>query len=160
MVVEQSMAPDERVLRAHVASAQFINGVECGKWRIVGGIDWPSALVAVSAASREGAPEEFFFRCDLAGYPNAAPTATPWDPATGDVLDEAKRPKGDGLGLVFRTDWEGGRALYAPFDRVALSSHDGWQSRYPRRTWDATKTLAWILQILHAMLNDAGYAGI
>ena len=116
MVVEQSTAPDERVLRAHVASAQFINGVERGKWRIVGAINWPSALVAVSAASREGAPEEFFFRFDLAGYPNAAPTATPWDLATGDVLDEAERPKGDGLGLVFRTDWEGGRALYAPFD--------------------------------------------
>ena len=159
MVTEPSMAPDERVFRAHAASAQFRSGVERGHWRTAGDVEWPHVLIAVSAAPRDGAPDEFFFRFNLADYPSVAPTAAPWDPVTGAVLEEAKRPKGDGLGLVFRSDWEGGMALYAPFDRVALGSHGGWQSRYPRQTWDATKTLAWVLQILHRMLNDAGYSG-
>ena len=133
------MALDERVFREHVSSDQFTDRVERGNWRVVGDIEWPHVLIAVSAAPRDGAPEEFFLRFNLAGYPNSAPTATPWDPQKGDVLGEEQRPKGDRVGLVFRSDWEGGIALYAPFDRVALNSHGDWKSRYPRQTWDARK---------------------
>ena len=155
-----SMSPDERVLRDHVAGIRFLEGVERGRWRIVDDIEWPVALVAVSAAPRENAPTEYFLRFDLSGYPETAPTATPWDPNTGDVLQQELRPKGTQVGHVFRADWENGRALYVAFDRVALNSHPNWRTEHPRRVWDSSKDLTWILQKLHEMLSNDDYTGI
>ena len=155
-----SMSPDERVLRYHVTSTRFQEGVERGRWRIVGDTAWPVVLVAVAAAPRDSAPFEYFLRFDLAGYPDTAPTATPWSLTTGDVLQQELRPKGARVGHVFRADWENGRALYAPFDRVALNSHPNWQTEHPRRVWDSSKDLTWLLQILHEMLNNDDYTGI
>ena len=155
-----SMSPDERVFRDHVAGIRFLEGVERGRWRIVDDIEWPVALVAVSAAPRENAPTEYFLRFDLSGYPETAPTATPWNPNTGDVLQQELRPKGTRVGHVFRADWENGRALYAAFDRVALTSHPNWRTEHPRRVWDSSKDLTWILQKLHEMLSNDGYTGV
>lgn len=155
-----SMSPDERVLRQHVASARFQEGVARGRWQIVGDIAWPVATIAVSAGTRDSAPSEYVLRFNLAGYPETAPTATPWNPTTGGVLEATLRPKGARVGRVFRTDWEGGRALYAPFDRVALNGHSSWKTQHPRRVWDSSKDLAWLLQILHEMLNNDDYTGI
>ncbi len=154
------MSPDERVFRDHVTSVRFLEGVERGRWRIEGEIAWPVALVAVSAAPRENAPTEYFLRFDLSGYPDTAPTATPWNQVSGDILQQELRPKGTRVGYVFRTDWENGRALYAPFDRVALDSHSNWRKEHPRGVWDSSKDLTWILQKLHAMLNNDDYTGV
>ena len=153
-------APDERALHAHVASPRFMDGVGRKRWRIVGEIEWPHALIAVSAALRDNAPREFFLRFDLVGYPEQAPTATPWDPVRGGVLAADLRPKGERVGVVFRCDWENGRALYAPFDRVALGRHPEWRRQYPRHAWNAKRDLAWVLEYLHELLNDADYAGV
>lgn len=155
-----SAAPDELVFRQHLAGPRFCAGVERGKWRLVGEVNWPYAVVAVAAARRGDGPSEFFLRFDAAGYPEAAPTATPWDPELEDVLAPALRPRGDRVGHVFRSDWNNGQALYAPFDRVALESHDDWRRTYPRQVWDSQKDLAWILETLHELLNDAGYTGV
>ena len=155
-----SMPPDERVLRQHVASARFQEGVDRGRWQIVGDIAWPVVMIALKAGPRDSAPSEYLLRFDLAGYPESAPTATPWNPTTGDVLESGLRPKGERVGHVFRTDWEGGRALYAPFDRVALNGHSSWKTQHPQRVWDSSKDLAWLLQILHEMLNNDDYTGI
>ena len=154
------MSPDERALRQHLASTRFQEGVERSRWEIVGDIAWPVVMVAVTAGQRDGAPPDYTLQFDLAGYPETAPTATPWNPRTGDVLEPALRPKGARVGHVFRTDWEGGRALYAPFDRVALNGHSSWKTQHPRRVWDSSKDLAWLLRILHEMLNNDDYTGI
>ena len=153
-------SPDERVLREHVAGARFQEGVGRGRWRVVGDIVWPVVLVAISAGTRDYAPSEYILRFDLTGYPETAPTATPWNPTTGDVLEQELRPKGERVGHVFRIDWKGGRALYAPFDRVALHSHSKWRTQHPRRAWDSSRDLTWLLQILHEMLNNDDYTGI
>lgn len=154
------MSPDERSFREHVKSPQFQNGLGRGRWKMVGDMAWPNVMIAVSAGQREGAPSEYVLRFDLTGYPETAPTATPWNPTTGDVLELALRPKGERVGYVFRADWENGRALYAPFDRVALDSHPDWRKQHPRRVWDSSKDLAWLLQILHEMLNNDDYTGV
>lgn len=154
------MSPDERAFREHLTSARFQEGLLRGRWWIVGDVGWPVVLVAVAAAPRDSAPSEYVLRFDLAGYPETAPTATPWNRATGEVLEQELRPKGENAGHVFRTDWEHGKALYAPFDRVALNSHPDWKRRYPRRAWDSSKDLTWLLQILHEMLNNDDYTGI
>lgn len=160
MVATAPMAPDERVFRAHAKGARFQDGVEHGRWWIVGDIEWPHVLIAVSAARREKAPGEFILRVDAAGYPQCAPTFTPWDLSIGGLLQSEYRPKGDLVGHVFRSDWESGAALYAPFDRVALSAHPDWRQRYPHRAWHSKRDLAWILNCLHELLNDADYTGI
>ena len=154
------MSPDEHVLRYHVTSTRFQEGVERGRWRIVDDTAWPVVLVAVAAAPRNSAPSEYFLRFDLAGYPGTAPTAMLWNLTAGDVLQQELRPKGTRVGHVFRADWENGRALYAPFDRVALNSHPNWRMEYPRRVWNSSKDLTWLLQILHEMLNNDDYTGI
>lgn len=154
------MSPDERVLRQHVASARFQEGVDRGRWQIVGDIAWPVVMIAVTASPRDSAPSEYVLRFDLTGYPESAPTATPWNLTTGNVLEPALRPKGKRVGYVFRADWNGGQALYAPFDRVALNGHSSWKTQHPRRVWDSSKDLAWLLQVLHEMLNNDDYMGI
>ncbi len=154
------MSPDERVLRQHVVSARFQEGVDRGRWRIVGDITWPVVMITVTAGERHGAPSEYLLRFDLAGYPDSAPTATPWNATTGDVLESHLRPKGNRVGFVFRSDWENGRALYAPFDRVALNGHSSWMTGHPRQVWNSSRDLAWLLQILHEMLNNNDYKGI
>ena len=155
-----SMSPDERVLRQHVASARFQEGVDRGRWQVLGDIAWPVVMIALTAGPRDSAPSEYVLRFDLAGYPESAPTATPWNPKTGNVLESALRPKGERVGHVFRADWNGGRALYAPFDRVALNGHSSWKNQHPRRIWNSSKDLSWLLQILHEMLNNDDYTGI
>ena len=155
-----SMPPDERVFRDHVISARFQDGVGRGRWQIVGDIAWPVVLVAVAAGRRDNAPSEYVLRFDMSGYPETAPTATPWNPTNGGVLEQGLRPKGIRVGYVFRTDWKEGKALYAPFDRVALHSHPKWTRQHPRRAWDSSRDLTWLLQILHEMLNNDDYTGI
>ena len=127
---------------------------------MVGDIAWPVVMVAVAAAPRSGAPSEYVLRFDLTGYPETAPTATPWNPTNGNVLEQELRPKGERVGYVFRTDWGDGKALYAPFDRVGLNSHSNWRTEHPRRVWDSSKDLTWLLQILHEMLNNDDYTGV
>ena len=156
-----SMPPDERVFRDLVISARFQDGVGRGRWRIVGDIVWPVVVVAVAAGPRDNAPSEYLLRFDLTGYPETAPTATPWNPTTREVLEEEMRPKGERVGHVFRSDLDGGTFLYAPFDRVALDRyHPDWRKQYPQQTWNASRDLAWLLQTLHEMLNNNDYTGI
>ena len=154
------MAPDERTLRNHLEQPAFVEGVARGRWRVMGQVDWPHVLVAVSAAQRDSGPPEFFLRFNLDGYPASAPTVTPWDPETGDKLDFDRRPKGEVVGHIFRTDWEDGYALYAPFDRVALKRHPDWSQKYSGQAWIPSKDLAWVLRQLHRLLNDDLYLGV
>ena len=139
---------------------RFKNGVARRNWRLVGDISWPYVFIAISAAPRENGPREFFLRFDLEGYPGSPPTATPWNMEKDGILEENMRPKGDRVELTFRCNWKRGRALYAPFDRVALSAHPDWLEKYPYRAWNGDKDIVSVLGFLHEELNDADYKGI
>ena len=76
------------------------------------------------------------------------------------ILEENMRPKGGRVEHTFRCDWEDGRALYAPFDRVALSGHSDWLEKHPSRAWNGNKDIVSVLGFLHEELNDADYKGI
>jgi hypothetical protein len=154
-----STAPDERPLLEHVAGGRFQAGVHAGRWRLVS-LDWPIALIAVSAAPRPNAPSEFTIRFDLSDYPHSAPTGGLWDEGANTYLAENRRPKGDHAGRIFRGDWEGGRAMYAAWDRVALQGHPGWAAAYPRSAWNARRDLTFILANIFEVLNADDYLGI
>ena len=156
---EAEIEPDERVFRAHIANARFLAGTADGRWRTVE-YAWPVAVFAVRAARRKSSPKEFFLRVDLSGYPFLAPTSTPWDPVTNQLLPAENRPKGERIGHVFRTDWEGGRALYAPYDRVALSGHLNWTAEHPRYVWTPERDITWLLSVISELFNDDDYVGI
>ncbi|MCY3893331.1 MAG: hypothetical protein OXF61_00195 [Acidimicrobiaceae bacterium] len=153
------MAPDERALRAALESAAFQSGVDGGRWRLVD-VAWPIGSFAVTAAARPNSPSEYGLRIDLSGYPQQPPTATPWDLELDARLTAEKRPKGFRAERVFRTDWEEGRALYAPWDRVALSGHSAWLDRHPEDAWHPERDIAFFLGRVHELLNADDYTGV
>lgn len=153
------MTPDERELRAALKAVRFQSGVDGGRWRLVD-LDWPVGIFAVSAAVRSNSPSEFGLRIDLSGYPQQAPTTTPWDLEFDAQLSPERRPKGERVGWVFRTDWNGGQALYAPWDRVALSGHPAWPSQHPEDVWLPERGIAFLLGRIHELLNADDYTGI
>jgi hypothetical protein len=153
-----AIGPDERAVRDHLQSARYLRGEETSHWRLVS-ISWPHAIIAVTAAPREGAPTEFGLKLELSNYPAQAPLGCPWDLEDNVVLPERKRPKGDRVGQIFQMGWENGQALYAPWDRSTLN-HGHWLTEHPRYVWRAGRDLTFYLTNTHEFLNDDGYVGI
>jgi len=151
--------PDQRAFQLDASRPAFLAGVHRGDWTIEK-VAWPTVDVSIAAAPREGGPERFLLRCDLTNYPAEAPTATPWDPETHERLAADKRPKGEDVGMVFRVDWEEGRALYAAYDRVALSGHPNWVTEHPRTAWTGEQDLTWWVLRIWELLNSDDYEGI
>jgi hypothetical protein len=156
---ESATAPDERAFRLAVGAADFLDGADRGRWRLLE-INWPHALIAVEAAPRGRGPKEFVFRFELSGYPNEAPAATPWDLERGDVLGREDRPKGERVGPAFNADWKGGQALYLPCDRAALAEHPEWRNKHPRWAWRPEAGITLYLRLLHELLNEEDYVGV
>jgi hypothetical protein len=150
------MSPDAEAVRDHLASARFQQGVDAGIWRVIDEA-WPTVTIAVAAAPRDGGPGEYALRIDLTRYPLEAPTFEPWNVVEQRRLAADERPKGDRSGHIFRTNWEDGRALYTPYDRIALAGHPRWADAYPRSVWRTTRDLTFALEHIWEALNDAEY---
>lgn len=155
------VAPDERALREHLRGGRFLAGVAAGRWCLVS-VDWPIAVVTVSAARRPNSPTEFALRFELTGYPNTAPTGGIWDLDANISLAADHRPKGERAAQLFRTDgWTGGAtAMYAPWDRIGLQAHADWAEKYPLDAWMSTRDLSFILDKVHEILNADDYLGV
>lgn len=158
-------APDLVSLRSHLDGVPFRKGASCGWWGVVdphlGMPAWPCVLFWVAAAPRPSSPDRFCVRLDCTGYPHAAPTGTFWDVTSNQMLAPDKRPKGkEQVGIVFRTDWEGGRAFYHPLDRHALTTHLDWPQKYASMCWRPDRTIVDFLQMLYLFLNCADYTGV
>lgn len=150
--------PDERVFRAHVERGPFLSGEDRGRWRLVS-VDWPYAVVCVSAARRERGPEEYAFRFELSDYPQSPPTAQPWDLEREVPLDPGRWPTGAShVARAFNPNWNA-QALYLPFDRQAILGHDMWRTQHPHLIWSSDKDITLYLRTLHELLNSPDYAG-
>jgi hypothetical protein len=154
-----SQAPDERAFRAHVDAGRFMTGVDRGRWELVE-IVWPTALINVSAAPRDGAPDHYLLRFDLSGYPTTAATAGLWNAEEQRLLTAAERPKVRLTPSPFRDDWGNGQALYLPCDRIAIVGHANWAVEHPDELWDPAQGISKYLQIVYRLLNDDGYVGV
>jgi hypothetical protein len=152
------MPPDEKAFRAHTSAGRFSAGVDAGHWRLVS-IHWPQAVIAVRAAPRASAPDEYFFLFELNGYPNAAATARVWNPAENRLATEAERPKVNYSPSPFRSDWENGMVLYLACDRVAVERHPDWRAAYPGDLWEPKKGINKYLIHLYELLHQDAYAG-
>lgn len=154
-------SPDEQVLRAHLAGAAFQIGVADGRWRLES-LTWPYAVITVAAEARTGAPGEFTFRFELTGYPVTAPAGCIWDLGSNAPLEGSRRPKGGDSQVLqlFRDNWMDGKALYAPFDRVALADHGtAWADQWPMSKWTPDRDLVFVLNQIHNELNSVRYVG-
>jgi hypothetical protein len=156
---EPDTPPDQRNFEQQSQRATFLAGVRRGSWNIEN-VTWPTIDLSISAAPRVGAPARYWLRCDFSNFPADAPTATPWDPEANVKLAANKRPKGEFVAVVFRSDWEDGRALYAAYDRVALAGHQNWVTECQRTAWDGTQDLTWWVLRIWELLNDDDYLGI
>jgi len=151
---------DARVFHAHIQAGPFQNGIDRGRWRLIS-IDWPHAIIAVAAAPRDNAPDEYAFRFNLAGYPQTAPTAQPWDVARNAALQTAQWPSGQArVSLAFNPGWQGGGALYLPCDRISIQGHDAWRTQHPHMLWRPTGDITQYLEIVHDLLTSSDYSGI
>ncbi len=154
------MLPDERAFRADVAAGPFLLGACLRRWRL-GKVEWPFSLIAVTAAVREGAPEEWWFRFDCTGYPQQAPTARPWDHEADRPLPFDRWPGGRSrVPAVFRPDWKDGTCLYLPCDRVSAAGHEEWRTAHPSLIWSPARGIVLYLDELHALLNSSDYTGV
>ncbi|MFN8629187.1 MAG: hypothetical protein U0838_02365 [Chloroflexota bacterium] len=62
--------------------------------------------------------------------------------------------------MAFRTDWESGRALYVPCDRVALAGHPNWRELHPAWARDLARDISLYLRLVSEMLASDEYAGV
>ncbi len=158
----EAKTPDEMALMQDLRIAPFRMAEMDGRWGHLPSTDtkWPFAFFWVSAALRVGSPDRFALRLDCSGYPIVAPTGTFWTLDLAQVLPPGQRPKGrDRVARVFRTDWNGGQALYHPFDR-ATADHAGWPSQYPALVWNRSRTIVDYLEVVHGLLHSEEYTGV
>lgn len=149
------MQPDERVFREHIAKGPFLSGVERGRWRLIS-IDWPHAIIAVSAAPRENGLAEYALRFELSDYPQSGPTAQPWNVEKNIPLESEKRPCGKSrVSLAFRD----GPALYLPCDRKSIEGHENWRMQHPSMIWSPDGDITQYLRIVYELLNSRDYMG-
>lgn len=151
--------PDQRAFEGHCARADFRLGQTEGRWNHVRTI-WPCAVIEVTAAARERAPDRYAFRFELAGYPTGA-SARPWDAVNDTPLPAHQWPTGKAIvPSIFRPDWKGGTCLYWPVDRASLEGHEHWRHQYPSRLWQQTRGIICYLEQLHDLLHSSDYSGI
>lgn len=148
------------LLDQDLAAPEFRCGEIEGRWRHVQ-TEWPYAVIAVSAAARANAPNEFFFRFDCRGYRQTPVTARPWDPTTNGPLAEGKWPNGKAIvPSVFRPEWKSGECLYLPCDRISIEGHEAWRHQHPGRLWNPERGLICYVEQLYDLLNQGDYTGI
>jgi hypothetical protein len=149
--------PDKVAFLLDLAAPEFRCGETEQRWRR----DWPQAVIAVTAAVRPGAPNEFSFRFLCDRYPGTPVSCQPWDILAGGPLPATQWPKGKAIiPSIFRPTWKQGLCLYLPADRYSIEGHDTWWHRHPSRLWRPDIGITCYLDIIHDLLHSVDYLGV
>jgi hypothetical protein len=152
--------PDQAALQFHLGRAEFRSGEMEERWRLLA-IEWPYVRVAVTADPRPGAPPEYAFRFTCDGYPVNPVTAQLWDEQGGRPLEGRLWPGGRGVvSSVFRPEWQAGRCLYLPADRISIIGHPNWLVEHPSRLWRPERGIVCYLEQIHDLLASTDYLGL
>jgi len=153
-------APDHLLIDGDLAAPEFRRSEIEGRWRHVA-TSWPHVVIAVSAAQRPGAPVEYGFRFECTGYRQSPATGQPWDLESNVALALTRWPTGQSIvPSVFRPQWQDGRCLYLPCDRIAIQGHANWHHEHPSRLWNPARGIVCYLEQLHDLLNSNDYTGV
>jgi hypothetical protein len=144
----------EQRLVADLAAAPVQVGVARGWWELYPP-EYPILGVRVTTSLRTYTPGVIGLRFETSGYPDQPVTACPWDFARNAMLGPDERPRGGRAEMTFRTNWENGKALYLPCDRVAIAGHTNWPAEHPDDLWDQAAGIAKYLELVHTILNEA-----
>jgi hypothetical protein len=151
--------PDERQFRKDVGAGPFLLGEARGRWHLLETM-WPIALIAITAAPRNGAPPHYVLRFDLTKYPEQAPTARLWDADVRAPLPVDRWPAGTSrVPAVFRHDWQDGTCLYLPCDRLTAAGHPDWPNLHPSEIWRPGCDITHYLGQVSELLNSSDYQG-
>jgi hypothetical protein len=154
------LPPDRVLLELDLVSSELRCGEIEGRFRHVS-TAWPHVVIAVAAPARPGAPVEFGFRFNCAGYRRVPATAQPWDIAANRPLPPARWPTGPHMvSAVFRPDWKGGQCLYLPCDRMSIEGHDNWRNEHPSRLWQPDRGIICYLEQLNGLFFESDYSGV
>lgn len=148
------MGPDQNALMRDLASPTFKVGVRRGRWALLG-VKFPLAMFFVAAPARFGGPTGFLLRSDCAGYPATAPTSQLWHGRDNQPLADTHRPKNrQSRTMISFSTWAA--CLYHPIDRLARSH---WPGQHEELCWTADKTIVFLLETVHGILDSTDYAG-
>jgi hypothetical protein len=151
------MGADSEMFWAHVELPEFQAGLDNGYWGLLqekSAVEWPFVLIWVKAATKANCPDRYVFRFDLAGYPQQAPTACPWDIDKKAPLAPNQWPRGPRhVSKVFNPGWRT-NALYAPCDREPMKDHGQWRQTYRGLWWESTFTIVVYLRFIHRLLTS------
>lgn len=141
--------PGAARVEADLQEANFRNGLEAGRWRIIS-YAFPILDFAVSATEPDGKPSEYSFRAELSNYPGQPPMVRIWDHATNAPLAVAHRPKGGQRVTITFQNW-GDDTVYRPWDR---KTGPHISNPCPHLAWRPDRRLAFVFEDLHAILNS------
>jgi hypothetical protein len=146
--------PDARAFQADLEGAPFVLGVAEGRWELLSAKE---TIAIIAVAAKDG--RKYALRFDVAGYPQAAPTARLWEALANIPLPFEKWPRSRGgrLGAVFRQDWKGGTALYLPCDRNAFEGHENWRTQMPSKVWRPAEGIVHYLEQVDELLHCHDY---
>lgn len=157
--------PDQRLLEADLASAEFRCGVAKGLWGLESELSaWPAMCFWLAAAERGDAPRRYYVRLDMTGYRSAPPTGSFWNPESKTHLPRSQYPKGkpgSRFAMVFRIDsWrDSHNAFYHPYDRIAAHGHNEWPTAMPHLIWTSRHTIVDYLEEFQSLLMSGDYIG-
>ncbi|MFL6728209.1 MAG: hypothetical protein ACJ8FS_17090 [Sphingomicrobium sp.] len=142
--------PAAQRVAADMLGPDFVSGVEKGRWRLANQA-FPVLDIAIAATEPNGEKKEYLFRFELTNYPAQAPMVRIWDADANAPLAREKRPQGNGrVALAFQV-W-GSDTVYRPWDRCT-GPHNGNADRLAHLAWRSDRTLTFILEDLHGILN-------
>jgi len=133
-----------------LAASAVLSGIAKGRWRIVRD-NYPLLDFAIMATEPGGEAAEYFFRAELTNYPVQAPMVRIWSPDGSGPLSPQLRPKGGQRVTNCFQAWTED-TVYRPWDRKS-GPHASNAASLTHLAWRPDRTLAYILEDLHGILN-------
>jgi hypothetical protein len=156
-----SDSPDQCLFKIHLEGAPFLAGVDAGQWSLATDDEssqWPHCRFWVRCDQRFVAAGKVVLRMNAENYPATAPTSRPWDLEKNAPLRAELWPKGPrNVSAVFNPGWNGGTALYAPCDRLAMIGHEPWKQAFPDWWWTPKHTVVEYLTFVFRCLNPVSH---
>jgi hypothetical protein len=143
--------PSAARVEADLQEPSFLNGLDTSCWRIIS-YAFPILNFAVSATETDGSHTEYGFRAELSNYPSQAPMVQIWDHAANTLLAADHRPKGGPRVAITFQNWTE-NTVYRPWDRKT-GPHINNGRDVPHLAWRSDRTLSFILEDLHGILNS------